>query len=226
LSPDERDLVASIPERGGEHVDDGQLLRWIDGDLPAADARAVMGHLADCAACRDLANALRASRGGPGDEAAYAALAHRTRAPRLRRRISAGFAVAAAAAIVLFALPEPDALETYRLDGPHGGLAETRADAPGTDRFDEGSTLRLIARPKAPVEGVDCRGTIEATGGARRPVEARHLTRAPNGVCRLEAPAAELFPAPGAFTIYLHLEHPRASRTLSAPVRYTPGDPQ
>lgn len=41
------------------HVDDGDLIRWLDGEVAAEEGRAVRAHLADCAACAARLGGLR-----------------------------------------------------------------------------------------------------------------------------------------------------------------------
>ncbi len=124
-----------------------------------ADDPAAWDHLARCAFCRAMlreatepVNELlvaRLNRQWTVSAAARPAVA----APRRRfAAIGAGLLAAAAVAIVVFQSHVPGGERTlpeYSLDGPHGGLADVRADGPESHAFLPDSTVELVLRPRA-----------------------------------------------------------------------------
>ena len=94
------------------HLDPGQVARMVDSTLAAAERPAVLGHLADCAECREEVRAVRALAASV----------------RRRKRIGWGVPAAAAAALVLFTLNPfsgssgPDPAPTLRNGSAESGL--------------------------------------------------------------------------------------------------------
>jgi len=93
-----------------------RIALYVGGDLSPAEAPAVEGHVAECAGCQMLLSGLRQSlalvrevHGEPVEAAHFAAvrarvLAELERAPARRWRFAWGFAMAAAAAVLLIAM--------------------------------------------------------------------------------------------------------------------------
>ena len=111
-----------------------RIALYAGGDLSPAEAEAVERHVAECAGCQVLLSGLRESlrlvrevHGEPVEAAHFAAvrarvLAELERAPARRWRFAWGFAMAAAAAVLLIAMwPRPE--QHLALPMPHAPAA-------------------------------------------------------------------------------------------------------
>ncbi|MEZ4470018.1 MAG: hypothetical protein R3F60_04265 [bacterium] len=210
-------LLRRVPEGTGEPVDDAEIVA-----LGRRPDDAVAARVAESPGSRRLLVGLAEAGRGDDERATQAAL-DATAPGRLRRRLLAGSALAAAAAAaVALALVGPDT-PGYTLEGPLGGQALHRGEAAGSATFGPGSTFVLFARPDAAPAGDPprCRAFVIADGAAPIPVAAG-VTLAPSGVCRLEAPAADLFPRPGRYRVALVLGDGALDDpgTLSTTIRY------
>lgn len=213
LSTQERWLLEAVPANPStteeEPLDDGVLAAFRRGELDDATAAAVAGRLARDPAARALLVAqAEAARGSDAMSVARAVRGATVRANSGRYAAVAVALVALAAAVILF-VGRPTAPE-FALDGPYGGVAETRGEETISRSFVPGNRLRLFAKPAAPLEAppgcVAVVGTPDATGETRRAAVDRRFVRvAPNGVCRLDAPVEALFPAFGRYSVALVL---------------------
>jgi hypothetical protein len=98
-----------IDAKTDSHIEPERLSAWIDDDLPAGEAEEVARHLEGCAACRGIAEDLRAITTAaveldpPEVSDGWGAIAQRIERPRTRRRFRL-LAVAAALVLTLGAL--------------------------------------------------------------------------------------------------------------------------
>ena len=104
------------------HIHRFTLERWLAGELPEVD---IQTHLDECPVCRERADALRADRAAFAEEVPYAAfrveherrLATRSRPRGLRLWLLGPAVIAAAAVLLLVALPRDPADPTERSKG-------------------------------------------------------------------------------------------------------------
>lgn len=208
LTPRERRLLEAVhaPESADEApIDDGLLIRFRRGELDDATAASVAGRLARDPAARALLVAqAEAERGS--DAMTVARVMSRQRPAGRRGWLAAGAAVAVAlaAALALFVM-RPTAPQ-FALDGPYGGVAESRGEETVSRTFVPGNRLQLFARPDAPLATPPgCLGVVQAADGRETAVDRRFVRVAPNGVCRLDAPVEALFPTFGRYAVSLVL---------------------
>lgn len=204
LTPRERRLLDAVPEgeTSDAPIDDGLLMAFRRGELDDATAAEVAGRLARDPEARALLVALAEAE--RGSEAMTVARVVRRQGSNRRGWLAGGAAVvvALAAALALFVM-RPTAPE-FSLDGPYGGLAETRGEETISRTFVPGNRLQLFARPAAPLQSAPgCVGVIEGADGRQTAVDRRFVRVAPNGVCRLDAPVEALFATFGRYSVSL-----------------------
>ncbi len=233
LTARERWLLEAVPAGGAAAdegadaaadaaLDDGQLAAFRRGELDDEAAAALAGRLARDPEARALlvaqaeaerdADAMsvarvlrRAGQGRAGQSRSRQSGAGQSR----RRVVAVGAALVALAAALILFVGRPSAPE-FALDGPYGGVAETRGEETISRSFVPGNRLRLFARPAAPLATppgcVAVVGAPAPSGETRRTAVDRRFVRvAPNGVCRLDAPVEALFPAFGRYSVALVL---------------------
>lgn len=210
LTPAERRLLEAVPDRDPDPeaapIDDGRLMALRRGELSDDAAAALAGRLAADPDARALLIAqAEAARGSEAMSVPRVLARHRS---GWRRPIAVGVAVVAAlaAAVILF-VGRPAPLPEYTADGPFGGVADTRGAEDGPTRvFVPGNTLTLYARPAAPLDApVECVAVVDDGAYLAQAVDARYVTLAPNGVCRLEAPVEAILPHFAGYTVALVL---------------------
>lgn len=206
----ERRLLEAVPEWGvgpdAGPVDDGALMALRAGALGEAEAAALAGRLAADPEARALliAQAETARRSESEALSVARVLSRRRRPGALLVAVGAVVALAAAVALFVARPAEP----RFTLDGPFGGVADSRGEADGpTTTFVPGNVLRLFVRPAAPLDRPPaCRGVVTGADGARRAVPDAFVTIAPNGVCRLQGPIEQILPGFGDFRVGLVVE--------------------
>lgn len=170
---------------GGEHVDEGTVHAWLDGQMVAADAARVEAHVAECPTCAALVAEAR------GHIAAATRIVNALDGvparvmPRAPRRVVHRWHVRAAAAIVVMALGTAVVVR-----GPHGASLRS-------------VSLRSTSPRPAAEQGATTIAPAPA-GGAAGPAEQQ---QAPHAADRAAGPMAKLTP-PSA------IEAPRARRPL------------
>ena len=191
-------LLRAMPST--DHVDDGVLVAFRAGALTEDAAAAVAAHLDRCGACRALAEAL-----GEPLSAALLERAERSLAqPRswfggARAGVAAGLLAAAAAIVLVFALPEgaSERPPEYALAGPFGAVQETRGEtvAQGTPVFLSTSRIRLGLAPAEDLVGAPPAVAVFVSepGGALRAAPPASLTAGIGGAWRFETEAGPLF---------------------------------
>ena len=188
--------------------DDGVLLAWQDGRLADDVAASTDRHLAACAECRALVRELAV----PVPETLVDALVELT-PERRRRGWPVLVAAALAASFMWLVLPAGDVrVPAYDLQGPYGGEQLTRTVAESRV-FGPQSRLRVLLRPSADLQGTapTLRAFVVGRDGELSGVPASALTSGFGGAWRLDAAAADLFPAPGPYTVHLALAVDAAS---------------
>ncbi len=196
--------VPAGPHMGSQCVDDGVLMDFQSGRLADDLSAAVDRHLATCADCRTLLRDLAE----PVPEALVGTLVGMAPAPTTRRWWPALVAAALAAGVMLMVLPfgARGPVPAYSLHGPYGGAQATRAVQTSTV-FGPDSRLKILLRPSADltVDAPTLRAFVTAPGGALVAVPSAALTEGVGGAWRVQAPAADLFEAPGVYTMHLAL---------------------
>lgn len=209
----------------GDALDDGLLLAYRDGTLPADRVAEV-----DLILARDPeARALLAELSRPVDARLEERLLGRPGAGR-RRAGLAIVALAAAAAVLAVVLSKGPA----RVDGPpayalevQGFVAEVRGEPPRTQQLRGDSRLTIRLRPAVPQQTTPAFGVwIARPGGVLAPVQGQ--LSSDRGAFQWSAAPSEIFgAAPGSFVVAVHLTHaavdPIAGLTLEAAQREHPG---
>ncbi len=128
--------------------------------------------------------------------------------PSARRRWWPVVALAAAAVLAAVLIPRGAGLPAYELEGPLGGVERVRGEGPASLEFRAHSQLRLIARPKATLEGTppQARAFVASVGGALRALPEAQLSQAASGAYVLSGPASSLVgPQPGRYVLVIAL---------------------
>ena len=171
-----------------------RIALYAGGDLAPAEAQAVERHVGECAGCQLLLSGLRESlrlvrevHGEPVEAAHFAAVRARVfaeleRTPARRWRFAWGFAMAAAAAVLLIAMwprPERKTMTHALVPAPvvsHGGAGpQVRGGPPGP------VSGRARVGRKAPARG-PTRTTASAPPEPAEPMVVKLLTNDPDVV--------------------------------------------
>lgn len=250
MSDDELDALlkkrpAEDARDGSAHVDDGHLLAYRAGTLDSEQTAEVERHLSSCSACRKLLTLL--VEPVPVEFATWASDAWPQPTPaasvvRLSTWRKAGFGVgglAAAAAVLLLALPKPPDLDTarYVLEPLRGGRARTRAVATSTaiPEYGPGSLVRAVLRPTRPLEDdavPELSITVSREGAAPVPVHPFRVERHPSGTMSIEIEADKVRQGPGVHELLFRIGSrdgmsANPAPTLKASLRFDafPGGP-
>jgi hypothetical protein len=182
----------------GEHVDDGGLLAYRRKTLSLEEEERVDVHLASCPSCRELLKVMEPEVPELSARKARDALVQKSRLPVW---------IAAAAAILLvgvsIALLGRGQAVRYTIEGPFGGISETRGpDAPPSAIFDKNSTVRIRVRPQsATTTQVKIAATVAPIDGPPHTTEAFDIEWTSAGAAELSAPASALFPKHGKYRL-------------------------
>lgn len=207
LTAAELRLLEAVPDGddGDDALDDGVLAAFRRGELDDAATAAMAGRLARDPQARALLVAqAEAARGS--DAMSVARVMARQHTSRRGAVVAGALVIAALAAALALFVGRPT-LPEFTLDGPFGGLAETRGEDQGPTRvFVPGNTLTMYARPAAPVsEPLLCVAVIDDGAYLMQPLDPKYVTVAANGVCRLEGPVEAILPHFSRYTVSLIL---------------------